>query len=100
MNEKKFDFKEILKKLPYGMIITWLVALAIAIGAFIFLRNFIASIEMINLPGLAVVDSPDATPVAGEAPQPEVAVDAPVSNLPAPWDGASRVNILFMGLDE
>ena len=99
MNEKKFDFKEILKKLPYGMIITWLVAIALAIGAFVFLRSFVASMEMINLPGLAVVDSLDATPAAGEIPLLEAAEEASVSELPAPWDGASRVNILFMGLD-
>ncbi|MBT3188294.1 MAG: LCP family protein [Anaerolineae bacterium] len=99
MTEKKFDFQKILKKLPLGMIITWLVALGLAFGAFSFLRNFVASMEMLNLPGLAVVDSPEATPVADGAPQPEVVVEAPESNLPESWDGASRVTILFLGLD-
>lgn len=101
MTEKKFDFQKIvawLKKLPLGMIIVWVVALGLAIGAFNFLRNFVASMEMINLPGMAVVDSPDATPVADGAPQPEV-IEAPETNLPESWDGASRVTILFLGLD-
>jgi len=102
MNEKKFDIKKILKNLPYGMIIAWVVAIAIAIGAYTFLKGFVASMEMVNLPGLAVVDSPNATPVGNDAPQPviEEEVKAPESNLPEPWDGASRVNILFLGLDE
>jgi len=102
MNEKKFDIKKILKNLPYGMIVAWVVAIAIAIGAYTFLKGFVASMEMVNLPGLAVVDSPNATPVGNDAPQPviEEEVKAPESNLPEPWDGASRVNILFLGLDE
>ena len=99
MTEKKFDFQKILKKLPLGMIITWLVAIGLAIGTFVFLRDFVASFDMLNLPGLAVVDSLDAAPLADGAPQPEVAVEAPVSNLPDAWDGASRVTILFLGLD-
>lgn len=101
MDKKKFDTKEILKKLPYGTIITWVVALAISIGAFVFLKGFVASMEIFNLPGLAVVDSPQATPI-GDAPQPqaEEEIAAPESDLPEAWDGASRVNILFLGLDE
>ena len=99
MTEKKFDFQKILKSLPIGMIITFVVALALAMGAFSFLKGFVASMEMVNLPGMAVVDLPDATPVAGDAPQPDVAVEAPEDNLPETWDGASRVTILFLGLD-
>ena len=99
MTEKKFDFQKTLKKLPVGMIITWVVALAIAFGAFSFLENFVASMEMVNLPGMAVVDTPEEAPMPDSAPQTEIAVDAPESNLPAAWDGASRVNILFLGLD-
>ena len=97
MTEKKFDFKKILKNLPIGMIIAWVVALAIAVGAFVFLRDFVASMEMLNLPGMAVVDTLDGAPVAEELPQLEV--EAPANNLPEPWDGASRVTILFLGLD-
>lgn len=101
MTEKKIDFQKILawlKRLPFGMIIPWVVALALAIGAFTFLRSFVASMTMINLPGMAVVDSPEV-PGAGGAIQPELEIIAPESNLPEPWDGGSRVTILFMGLD-
>ncbi|MBT3320782.1 MAG: LCP family protein [Anaerolineae bacterium] len=88
-----------LKKLPFGMIITWTIAIAIAIGAFIFLRGFVASMEMVNLPGMAVVDSPEEVLSEGDAPAPAPVVNAPEDNLPPTWDGASRVNILFLGLD-
>ena len=48
-----------------------------------------------------VITQPGATP---GTPGPDVvetpmAVAPPVADLPAPWDGASRVNILIMGLD-
>jgi len=99
MTEKKFDFKKILKNLPIGMIIAWVVALALAIGAFTFLRNFVAQWDMTNLPGMAIVDSPETVPLAEGTPLPEEEVEAPESNLPEPWDGASRVTILFLGLD-
>ncbi len=88
-----------LKKLPLGMIIAWVVALVFAIGAFNFLRNFIASMEMVNLPGMAVVDSPKEVLIDDGEPTPEPVVSAPESNLPETWDGASRVTILFLGLD-
>src|SRR5690348_14187306 len=39
----------------------------------------------------------DGTPAAPDLPTPEP--QAPQVDLPASWDGASRVNILVMGLD-
>lgn len=101
MTEEKKNSPKIavwLKKLPWGMIIAWTIAIAIAVGAFVFLRNFVASMEMINLPGMAVVDSPEA-PAEDGAPTPVPDISAPESTLPASWDGGSRVNILFLGLD-
>lgn len=88
-----------LKKLPWGMIIAWTVTFVIAIGIFVFLRNLVASMEMIALPGMAVVDSPEEAPAEDGAPAPKPETSAPESDLPEPWDGASRVNILFLGLD-
>ncbi len=102
MTEEKKNSPKILtwlKKLPWGMIIAWAIAIAIAVGAFIFLRNFVASMEMVNLPGMAVVDSPEEAPAEDGAPTLVPDISAPESNLPAPWDGGSRVNILFLGLD-
>ena len=101
MDEKKFDLSKIVpgfKKIPLSRLITWGVAVAVAIGAFIFLRGFIASWNMTNLPGMAVTNSSGDMPAIGVTPTLEVI--APEINLPEPWDGASRVTILFLGLDE
>ena len=98
----KFDFQKILaflKKLPWGMIISWLIAMGIAVWAFGFLKAFLPTFDMVKLPGMTLEDTPDATAVPEGAPIPEVVIEAPESNLPEPWDGASRVNILFLGLD-
>ena len=101
MTEKKIDFQKILaslKRLPLGVIISWVVALVLAISAYTFLRGFIASMTMINLPGMAVVNSPEVPGTEG-ALQPEPEIITPETILPEPWDGGSRVTILFMGLD-
>lgn len=100
MTEKKFDFLKILKNIPVGRTIAWVLALALSIGAFIFLRGFVATWEITQLPGMAVtsaVDDPVETPNEED---PIVEIVAPESNLPEPWDGASRVTLLFLGLDE
>ena len=99
MTEKKEKILLSLKKLPFGMIIAWGVALVIAINAFSFLKNFLPTFDMLNLPGMTVVDSPEIAPVEDGAPQPVAEASAPMSDLPEAWDGASRVNILFLGLD-
>ncbi len=101
MSEKKFDFQKILtslKRIPLGMTITWIVALILAIGGFIAVRNFVTGLTMVNLPGIALTDS-NGAPLPDGAPAPVQEVESPASELPAPWDGASRVNILFLGVD-
>ena len=78
-----------------------LVALLTAYLTFVTIRDFVASWEITNLPGVTVRDatpipgSQNGTPVAnlGAPPQP---VGGPT---PPPWDGASRVSMLVMGLD-
>jgi LCP family protein required for cell wall assembly len=68
---------------------------------FVAMRDFVASWEMTNLPGVTVKD---ATPT----PDPSGAVStadlsAPLQPAggptPPPWDGADRVSLLVMGLD-
>ncbi|HSL31194.1 MAG TPA: LCP family protein [Anaerolineales bacterium] len=90
-------------------LIFWAVALCLAAGAFVFARDLAACWRLTALPGLP----PDRC--AGEV---ENALDAPVivnpKDTPAPtatpepqppekadfptWDGAGRINILFIGL--
>jgi len=85
------------------------VGLILAIALFIFLRGFVACWQLTSLPGLP----PASCGVAAANPQttPGVSINAegtpiaptissaPQVQMPPPWDGASRVTILIIGLD-
>ncbi len=101
-----------LKRPSIGQIIFWVITLGLAGALFFFGRSFIACWTITALPGTppksckaqAQVQAP--TPVVNEqgtpeavAPTPTPESTAPEIDLPKPWDGASRVNILFIGVD-
>jgi len=102
-----------LKRIPIGQSILFLIAIALAIPAYVFVRDFVTCWSITKLPGIApiscgvdngldkpqvVVDNQQGNSVAVPAlPSPDVA--APEENLPS-WDGGSRVTLLFIGLDE
>jgi len=89
-----------LKRIPKGRIIILVIAIALAIPAFFLTRNFVVGWDITELPGIAVKYNNQGQPEAsGELPTPD-AVDAPSPELPPAWDGASRVTLLFIGLDE
>jgi polyisoprenyl-teichoic acid--peptidoglycan teichoic acid transferase len=72
-------------------------AIVTAVVAFLVVSNIISSSSMIDLPGAPVDTSgnikiPEGTPFV----QPLQSSNGPVAE---PWDGASRVTILIMGLD-
>ncbi len=76
-----------------------LAALLTAYLTFIAVRDFVTSWEMTDLPGISI----DLTPTPGaeqgvltNAETPLQGVEGPT---PQPWDGASRVTVLVMGLD-
>lgn len=97
-----------------GNILFWMIAAALAVGGFFFARGLVKCWTITPLPGVVPsecgvttsgADGPvldeQGTPVADAATQelpPPVAI--PDADLPPAWDGASRVNILFLGLDE
>ena len=104
-----------LKRPSFGGIIFWIVVLALAIGGFYFVRGIVTCWTATRLPGVtpsscgssaAGLDGPvlneQGTPVAVSTDEvlPPPPVEIPGVALPEPWDGASRVNILFLGLDE
>ena len=79
-----------------------LAALLTAYLTYISVRDFVASWNLTSLPGVPVVLDPTPTPQPGAettavpiAQQPAPAVGP----TPVPWDGASRVTLLVMGLD-
>lgn len=75
-----------------------LAALLTAYLTFVISRDLVTSWQMTNLPGISIADN---TPVAGVS---GVITDTtaplqPFGPTPEPWDGASRVTLLIMGLD-
>ncbi len=117
--EKKMNRFEFLKKMKLpkfsrpsvGGIIFWVVTAALGIGAFVLANNLTQCWNLTNLPGIApakcgfgadsgdqIVLNPEGTPVSLEG-LPTAPVVIPDADLPPTWDGASRINILFIGLD-
>jgi LCP family protein required for cell wall assembly len=95
---KKLNLNLKLKRPSINTIIFFGVAVVIAIVAFTFIRRFIGTIEFLPIPGIAVQYGETATPdVEGNVTEEPAAPENP---LPPAWDGASRVNLLFIGLDE
>lgn len=109
----RFEFLKNIKigRPSIGQIIFWGVTAALAIAAFVVVNNFTQCWTFTELPGIAPAQcgqvtsgdtftvNEEGTPEAADVlpPAPDV---IPASNLPASWDGASRINILFIGLDE
>jgi LCP family protein required for cell wall assembly len=93
-------------KIIFGVVLLF-IAVAAALLTFRVVKGMVTSWEVTNLPGLAIKPGePTATPAPGETPQasdPEnTESQAPpqvAGPTPEPWDGASRVKILVMGLD-
>jgi LCP family protein required for cell wall assembly len=68
---------------------------------FIAVRDFVTSWELTSLPGITIhkavpTSTPDASGVIQDVQTPLQPVGGPT---PQPWDGASRVTVLVMGLD-
>jgi LCP family protein required for cell wall assembly len=99
-----------IKKPSIGQIIFLVITLGLTVALFIFGRSFIACWTMTALPGSPlpfcgttgpkpgfVVNGKGTPEAIQDLPTPEAV--APEIALPDPWDGASRVNILFIGVD-
>jgi LCP family protein required for cell wall assembly len=104
---------EFLKNIKIGrpsipQIIFWVLTAALAITVYIVVNNFTQCWTFTKLPGIApaqcgleeggtdfAVDDA-GTPVAELPSAPDI---IPEAALPPAWDGASRINILFIGMD-
>jgi len=113
MNKTNF-FKNIKFGRPSLMQIILIVAgLLLAVGGFFFVRGLVTCWTITPLPGeppsncgtiSAGLNGPELTDAEGTAipdiedlPAPPVSI--PDSDLPPAWDGASRINVLIIGLD-
>jgi LCP family protein required for cell wall assembly len=95
------------KTIHWRRIVTIFIFLAVAIALAIFsyqtILGLVSTWDITSLPGLAI-RTPTPTPEPGseaEVPSEPVQVEpsAPTGPTPEPWDGASRVTLLLMGLD-
>lgn len=108
------DRFEFLKNIKIGrptipQIIFWVVTIALAVTVFIVVSNFVQCWTFTELPGIPPAQcgvtttgetfevNPEGTAVVNELPPSPDAI--PNVALPPTWDGASRINILFIGLD-
>lgn len=113
---KKFEFLQKIKLPKFsfslvGKILFWGITLGLAVAAFFYARDFTACWTLTKLPGMTPAScgesgavtqfNPEGTPMAAteEAVVPAPPVSAPELELPPAWDGASRINMLFIGLD-
>lgn len=100
-----------LRHLSRGQVILWGAAILVTIGLFLFARGFTACWRLTSLDGIPVAgcgtgsESGLGTPVVNDQGTPIVADLPPTPAPPGPevnypeWDGGSRINILFIGLD-
>ncbi len=109
LKNNTLNWKEIF---PLRRIIFLAVGLILAVVLFIFIKNFITCWLITSLPGVAPKScqvsqgsgeatpqlNPEGTPVVDGTAVPTI--EAPAVELPPPWDGASRVTMLLIGLDD
>lgn len=98
---RKIKSKRGFDRLTFWLLIAFAI-IAIVTGAlgFIFIRNIVNSWTMTSLPGIPQ-EGPDGEPIQFDPNDPAYLepLQAASGPTPEPWDGASRVNILIMGLD-
>lgn len=104
---KKFNFKFDFKRPSLPQFIWLGIGVILSIVAFLFLTGFVACWRLTALPGLIPASCSKQAPVTSGTPvatsepgiTPTVTPSAPQIELPPPWDGASRVTIIIIGLD-
>jgi LCP family protein required for cell wall assembly len=93
-------------------VVVLIVAVALGGAAFVLVRNFVVCWSLTSLPGMPLPECGlSVNPLGGpnleagtDTPAPAAATATPQANvqelqLPPAWDGASRINVLFIGLD-
>jgi polyisoprenyl-teichoic acid--peptidoglycan teichoic acid transferase len=87
--------------LRISLLVAFIIAAALtAFLTYSAIRDFVTSWELTSLPGITVRDvTPTPSDIVGTVTAPDVPLQAPSGPQPIPWDGASRVTVLMMGLD-
>lgn len=91
----KFKAMDSLTKIVFIVFIV--LALATSVMAYGFVRKLTSSMTILNLPGAPILENLISS--NGEEAEAEQPVSQAAVATPEPWDGASRVTILILGLD-
>jgi LCP family protein required for cell wall assembly len=82
------------------LVVFVVLALVTAVFAFILVRNLVNSWTITDMPGAPQIEAGAGNPGADpNAIDPGVPLQPENNPVAEPWDGVSRVNVLFMGLD-
>ena len=109
MAQKKFDLVQKLRTFNHPSVLQLIlmgVGLVMAAILWVFLTGFVSCWQVTSLPGIPlptcstsksnpVATNPGGTPIAQTT---TASLSAPQIQLPPPWDGASRVTMLIVGL--
>ncbi len=86
-------------RIAIGLSLAFLIAATItAYLAYFAVRDLVAEWNFTDLAGLSIVQSPTRVPGAGPLDS-NTPLQPATGPTPQPWDGASRVSVLIMGLD-
>ena len=92
-------------RFPIRLLVFWGIALLAAAGLFTFVRSLTTCWQLTSLPGtapLSCADEPEDAFVFVPVQETAVPTSTPEATIPEEeyptWDGASRINILFIGL--
>lgn len=96
--------KKLISWLRVALIVAFLIA-ALLTGylTFITVRDLVTSWQFTDLPGVTILDRTPTPGAAGEqglVTDPRTPLQPDTGPTPVPWDGASRVTVLLMGLDQ
>lgn len=78
-------------------IILAVVSILLFVGTLFGVRFFVRTMQVVNIPGVSISETQPLSEDAPDLPTPGPVV--PPSDLPPAWDGASRINIILLGVD-
>ena len=88
------------KGVNWILVIVFVIAVIItAVLTYIVVRDLVTSWQITNLPGIMIKTPSPVGPTLDATQAVAISGEAPGAPTPQPWNGATRVNVLVMGLD-
>lgn len=87
-------------RLTWAVIVAFVIAALItAVFTFVAVRDFVTVWDLTSLPGIAIAQATSTPDAEGIIRNPQNPLQPAGGPTPEPWDGASRVTVLVLGLD-